>query len=71
MNRMINYDESKYYVDFSRRENLTEYEKATLENIQKTYRPIERVDLINEFVINGKITLDDFESLTGLIYSYR
>ena len=68
---MISYDISKYYVDFSKRENLTEFEKETLENIQKNYKPIERIDLINEFIINGKITIDDFESLTGLIYSYR
>lgn len=68
---MVNYDISKYYVDFSKRENLTELEKESLENIQKNYKPIERIDLITEFVIDGKITVDDFENLTGLIYSYR
>jgi len=68
---MITYDESKYYIDFSNRENLNDNEKQTLETIQKNYKPIERVDLIMEFIINDKITIDDFEALTGLIYSYR
>ena len=68
---MVIYDESKYYIDFSNRNNLNDYEKETLENIQKNYKPIERVDLITEFVINDKISVDDFEALTGLIYSYR
>jgi len=68
---MIIYDESKYYIDFSNRENLNDYEKETLENIQKNYKPIERVDLVMEFVVDGRISVDDFEALTGLIYSYR
>lgn len=67
---MVNYDNSKYYVDFSKRDSLTDYEKETLENIQKNYRPIERVDFVSAFVASNKITVDDFETLTGLIYSY-
>ena len=45
---MQQYDKSFYYIDFSGRDNLTEDEKKALEEIQNTYRPIERVDLLLE-----------------------
>ncbi len=66
----MQYDKSYYYIDFSDRENLTNDEKRSLEEIQNIYRPIERVDLIIDFLVNGKITSDDFEKLTGLPYAY-
>lgn len=68
---MAQYDKSFYYIDFSDRDNLTSEEKIALENIQKTYRPIERVDLLLEYRIQGKITADEFETMTGLPYNYE
>jgi hypothetical protein len=67
---MVQYDKSQYYVDFSDRENLTNDEKNALQAIQDTYRPIERVDLLLEFKVQGKITTDEFETMTGLPYSF-
>ncbi len=67
---MIQYDKSAYYVDFSNRENLTNDEKQSLEKIQELYRPIERVDFLLDFRALGKITSDDYETMTGLPYSY-
>lgn len=64
-------DLSYYYIDFSGRTNLTDEEKSALELIQKTYRPIERVELLLEYRINDKITADEFETMTGLPYSYE
>lgn len=66
----VTYDMSKYYVDFSSRTNLTDDEKKALEAIQKTLRPIERVDLLIEYKITGKITDDDYETMTGLPYNF-
>jgi hypothetical protein len=66
----MNYDSSFYYVDFTNREELTEDEKAALEKIQKTYRPIERAEFLVEYKVNGKITNDDFETMTGIPYTY-
>lgn len=68
---MAQYDKSFYYIDFSSRDNLTSEEKMALENIQKAYRPIERVDLLLEYRIQGKITADEFETMTGLPYNYE
>ena len=67
---MIEYDKSAYYIDFIDRDNLTNDEKVALERIQEMYRPIERVDLLLEYAINGKITTDDFEKMTGLPYTF-
>ena len=67
---MVQYDKSAYYIDFSTRPNLTDDEKKSLESIQAIYRPVERVEMLLEFRINGKITSDEFETMTGLPYSY-
>ena len=67
---MIQYDKSAYYIDFSNRDNLSNDEKIALEKIQEMYRPIERVDLLLEYKISGKITTDDFETMTGLPYTF-
>lgn len=67
---MIAYDKSKYYVDFSDHDNLTNDEKTALERIQELYKPIERVELLLEYRVNNKITADEFETMTGLPYSY-
>jgi hypothetical protein len=67
---MIAYDNSKYYVDFSNRDNLTNEEKTALERIQQLYRPIERVAFVLDYKVAGKITADDYETMTGLPYSF-
>lgn len=67
---MIQYDKSAYYIDFSNRDNLSNDEKIALEKIQEMYRPIERVDLLLEYKISGKISTDDFETMTGLPYTF-
>lgn len=64
------YDKSHYYIDFSNHENLTNDEKKALETIQQMYRPIERVDLLIEYRVNGKITADEYETMTGLPYNF-
>lgn len=67
---MVQYDKSQYQVDFSDHDNLTNDEKKALENIQAMYRPIERVDLLIEYRVTGKITADEFEKMTGLPYNF-
>lgn len=67
---MVQYDKSAYYIDFSEYENLTNDEKRALEQIQQTYRPIERVDFLIEYRVLGKITSDEFERMTGLPYNF-
>lgn len=67
---MVQYDKSQYYIDFSDKENLTNEEKAALERIQQTYRPIERVDFLIEYKVQEKITADEFEQMTGLPYNF-
>ena len=67
---MIQYDKSAYYIDFSNRDNLSNDEKIALEKIQEMYRPIERVDLLLEYKMSGKISTDDFETMTGLPYTF-
>jgi hypothetical protein len=64
------YDKSHYYVDFSNNELLTNDEKLALERIQEIYRPVERAEFLTEYKIQGKITADDFERLTGLPYVF-
>lgn len=66
----IMYDKSQYYIDFSNHTNLTDDEKKALEVIQQTYRPIERVDLLIEYKVVGKITDDEYETMTGLPYTF-
>lgn len=68
---MLQYDMSYYYIDFSDRDNLTDAEKKALEEIQRSYRPIERVELLLEYRIMDKITADEFEKMTGLPYNYE
>jgi hypothetical protein len=60
------YNKELYYVDFSDRDDLSEDEKTALHAIQETYRPIERTELLIEYKVNGKITNDDWETMTGL-----
>lgn len=67
---MISYDKSQYYIDFGDRDSLTNDEKVALENIQALYRPIERVDYLLEYRAQGKITADEFETMTGLPYEF-
>ena len=64
------YDKSHYYVDFSNSDLLTKDEKVALERIQETYRPVERAELLIEYRVQGKITDDDYERMTGLPYRY-
>lgn len=64
------YDMSKFYIDFSNRNNLTDEEKKELENIQQTLRPLERVDSLIPYKLYGKITDDDYETMTGLPYNF-
>lgn len=64
------YDMSKFYIDFSNRNNLTDEEKKELETIQQTLRPIERVDSLIPYKIYGKITDDEYETMTGLPYNF-
>ena len=67
----VQYDKSQYYIDFNNHSNLTNDEKSALEKIQQLYRPIERVDLLIEYKVTGKITADEFEKMTGLPYSFE
>lgn len=66
----VAYDLSQYYVDFSQRTNLSDAEKVALENIQKMYRPLERIDYLIEYRAQDKITTDDYEKMTGLPYNF-
>lgn len=67
---MVMYDKSHYYVDFSNNSLLTNDEKNTLEKIQENYRPVERVEFLLDFKAMGKITADEFETMTGLPYNF-
>ena len=67
---MVMYDKSHYYVDFSNSKLLSDDEKIALERIQDTYRPVERVELLLEYKVAGKITADEFETMTGMPYSF-
>ena len=64
------YDKSHYYVDFSNSKLLSDDEKIALQRIQDTYRPVERVELLLEYKVAGKITADEFETMTGLPYDF-
>nr|DAX41711.1 MAG TPA: major allergen I polypeptide [Caudoviricetes sp.] len=67
---MATYDQSAFFIDFSLDPNLTDEEKIALERIQQLYRPVERVELLLEYKVNGKITGDQFEQMTGMPYEY-
>ena len=67
---MVQYDKSQYYIDFSNHANLTNDEKMALEAIQLQYRPLERVTYLIEYRIQGKITADEYETMTGVPYEY-
>ena len=67
---MAMYDKSKYYIDFSDRNNRTNDEKLALEKRQELYRPIERVEFLIDYKVQGKITADEFETMTGLPYNF-
>jgi hypothetical protein len=68
---MALYDKSKFYIDFSSRPNISDDDKKKLEDIQNNYRPIERSELLNEFRVNGTITSDEYETMTGLPYDFN
>ena len=59
-----------HYINFSSRDDLTDDDKKALQEIQEFHLPIERVDPLLEFKYAGKITTDDFETMTGLPYSF-
>lgn len=67
---MVKYDKSQYYVDFSDHDKLNNDEKAALERIQQTLRPIERVELLLEYKVQEKITADEYEKMTGIPYNF-
>ena len=64
------YNVEDYHVDFSNHPNLSDHEKTYLENIQQSYRPMERVDYLMEYRYFGKITSDEFEKMTGMPYIF-
>lgn len=57
-----------YFVDFSDSKLLTEEEKINIKDIQDKYRPMERVDFLMDYRTQGKITEDEFETMTGVPY---
>ena len=63
-------DLSQYYIDFSNHDKLTIDEKNALEVIQRQYRPLERVTYLMEYKIMGKITADEYETMTGVPYEF-
>ena len=65
---MVQYDMSQYYIDFSNHDGLTNDEKAALEAIQQQYRPLERITFLIGYNIIGKITSDEYETMTGVPY---
>ncbi len=66
----VKYDKSYYYIDFSNSTLLTDDEKLSIEKIQEVYKPIERAEFLNEYRIQGKITADEFETMTGIPYLF-
>ena len=65
------FDKSYYYVDFSKRNNLTDDQKIALERIQEVYLPIERAAFLSEYRAFELITDDDYRTLTGIPYIYE
>lgn len=68
---MSTFDRSAFFIDFSSDPNLTDDEKIALQRIQELYRPVERVELLLDYKVNGKITSDQFEQMTGMPYEYN
>ena len=68
---MNTFDRSAFFIDFSSDPNLTDDEKIALQRIQELYRPVERVELLLDYKVNGKITSDQFEQMTGMPYEYN
>lgn len=66
----MGYDPSHFYIDFSKSILLTDAEKKAIEQIQQTFLPMERAELLNEYRIQGKITDDEYEIMTGIPYRY-
>lgn len=64
------YDLSYYAVDFSNHKNLEQDDIDKLHQIQKDYRPMERAEHLSEFKLLGKITSDEYETMTGIPYEY-
>ena len=64
------YDKNQYQIDFSNHSNLTDDEKVALYRIQEQYNPIERADLLLEYKAYGKITEDEYGTMTGLPFNY-
>ena len=64
------YDASFYQIDFSHSTLLTDEEKTSLEKIQQEFRPVERAEFLLEYLVQGKITQDDFTTLTGIPLAY-
>ena len=54
----IVYNPEKFRVDFSSHTNLSKSEKEDLQKIQETYRPMERVEYLTQYRIEGKLTDD-------------
>lgn len=67
---MVMYDKSHYYVDFTNSTLLSNDEKIALEKIMNDYRPVERVEFLLDYKIAGKITADEFETMTGIPYNF-
>ena len=63
-------DLSKFYIDFSNNDKLNDDEKKAIERILEIYLPIERAEFLNEYRIQGKITDDEYEQMTGLPYRF-
>lgn len=67
----IAYNPSKFFIDFSSHDNLTDDEKRDLEQIQENFRPMERVEYLIPYRLEGKLTDDEFEQLTGVPYGFE
>jgi len=63
-------DLSTFYIDFSDNILMTDDEKVAIERIQQEFRPIERTELLLEYLAEKKITDDQFEKMTGLPYLF-
>ena len=63
-------DLSTFYIDFSDNILMTDDEKIAIERIQQEFRPIERTELLLEYLAEKKITDDQFEKMTGLPYLF-
>lgn len=62
---------NRFYIDFSDRDNLNQEDKEALKALQESLRPIERIQYLLDFVISGKISIEDWEVLTGIPWNYN